>query len=127
MSNEQWRTFFLTCAQVLGPGSSQSWDSKSWCTWTTFGNFLHYWSAGLPAEHELGPEATGDGGTWGQPFPYQDIAHIAIPAVFYWELSLPGDFSSGTKQQDLGALSLALAAAGIEHRKTELVLELKFY
>ena len=127
MSNEHWRTFFLICAKVLGPGSSQAWDSQSWCTWTTFGNFLHYWSAGLPAEAELGPESTGDGGTWGQPFPYQDIAHIAIPSEFYWERIAPGDFSNGTRRQDLNALSVALAAAGIEHRKTELVLELKFY
>ena len=127
MSNEHWRTFFLICAQTLGPGNSHAWASQSWCTWTSFGNFLHYWSAGLPAESELDSEGTRDGGTWGQPFNYQDIAHIAIPADFYWERIAPGAFSSGTKRQNLDALSSALEAAGIEHRKTELVLELKFY
>ena len=122
MSNEQWRTFFLICARVLGRGSSQS-----WCVWTTFGNLLHYWSAGLPAESELAPECTRDGGTWGQPFRYQDIAHIAIPAQFYWERIAPGEFSNGTRRQDITTLSESLAAARIPHRKTELVLELKFY
>ncbi len=127
MSNDQWRRFFLACAHVLGPGSTQAWESPSWCVWTTFGNFLHYWAAGLPAEEELGPEGTFDGGTWGQPFNYQDIAHIAIPAEFYWEHVNTGDFSNGTKRQDLESLSQALAAAGIVHRKTELVLEVKLY
>ncbi len=127
MSDEQWRTFFVLCARVLGPGSSQAWDSQSWCTWTTFGNFLHYWSAGLPGPEELGARGTGDGGTWGQPFDYQDIAHIAIPAEFYWERIAPGEFSNGTRRQDLEILSSALSDAEIPHRKTELVLEVKLY
>ena len=127
MSNQHWRTFLLVCGQVLGPGNTQAWASQSWCVWTTFSNFLHYWSAGLPAESELGPEGICDGGTWGQPFNYQDIAHFAIPAEFYWERMDAQDFSNGTKPQDLAGLSIALSAAGVPHRKTDLVLEVKLY
>jgi hypothetical protein len=127
MSDEQWRTFFLLCTKVLGPGSSQAWDSQSWCAWTTFGNFLHYWAAGVPSESEIEPHGIADGGTWGQPFPYQDLAHIAIPAEFYWEHVEPGNFRNGTRRQELDALSSALTSAAIKHRKTKLVLELKFY
>src|SRR5689334_12971292 len=96
MTNEEWRTFFLVCSRVLGPGYRQAHFSQSWCAWTTFGALqesVHYWSSGLPAEPALGLLGTNDGGpAWGQPFSYQDIAHIVIPAQFNWERQSNGAF-----------------------------------
>jgi hypothetical protein len=130
MTNEDWQAFFRTCARVLGAGARQAAQSRSWCAWTTFGSLsesVHYWAAGLPAAADLAPVGTADGGVWGQPFLYQDLAHVVIPREFYWETVEPGRFENGTREQDIGALSRELTVAGIEHRLTELVLEVKLY
>ena len=130
MTDDQWQTFFRLCAKVLGAGSRGAAQSTSWCAWTTFGSLsesVHYWTAGLPAETDLASVGTTDSGTWGQPFLYKDLAHVIIPKEFYWEVPDPGRFENGTRQQDISSLSEALTSAGIEHRLTEVVLEIKLY
>jgi len=130
MSNQEWQTFFRICARVLGKGERRDWASGSWCAWTTFGHICmgpHYWTAGLPGEPDIGEIGTNDSGPWGQPFLYQDLAHIVIPRAFYWELSEPGNYRNGEKPQDIDRLSEELAKANIAHRKTALVLEIKLY
>lgn len=130
MTNQQWQTFFRICAEVLGAGAHRAAQSESWCAWTTFASLtdsVHYWTAGLPAEADLSAIGTTDSGTWGQPFLYQDLAHVIIPREFYWQIVQPGHFENGTRQQDIRALSLELTSAGIEHRLTELILEIKLY
>jgi len=129
MSDEEWFTFFSVCARVLGPGAHQPTEGGSWCAWTTFrslGEVVNYWSAGLPLQSELGAIGTNDGGTWGQPFLYRDLAHVIVPREVYWERTVP-QFINGTKTQNLEQLSKDLNAARIPHRLTELVLEVKLY
>ena len=129
MSNEEWFTFFTACARVLGPGGHRPTEDGSWCAWTTFrslGEEVHYWSAGVPLQSELGPTGTNDGGTWGQPFLYRDLAHVIIPRQVYWERTAP-QFTHGTKTQSIELLSKDLTIARIPHRVTELVLEVKLY
>jgi len=130
MTDADWRAFFTICARVLGSGSRAAPQSQSWCAWTTFESLqsqLTYWTAGLPSASELTESHTTDGGTWGQPFSYQDIAHIIIPKTFYWELQEGQAYEYGTRQQDIHALSVELQAAGLPHRKTDLVLEVKLF
>ncbi|MEN9491817.1 MAG: hypothetical protein RJA63_2266 [Pseudomonadota bacterium] len=62
-----------------------------------------------------------------QPFQYSDLAHLIIPAQFYWERVIDSEFQSGTKQQDIDQLSKELTQYGLPHRKTNLVLEIKLY
>ena len=129
MSNEEWRTFFSICARVLGPGAHRPTEGGSWCAWTTFSSLqleVNYWSAGLPLESELGATGTNDGGTWGQPFLYRDLAHVIIPREVYWECIGP-NFTNGTNTQDLERLSAELTVAKVPHRLTELILEIKLY
>ena len=130
MTNAQWQTFFHICARVLGKGERRDWASESWCAWTTFRSLrmgVHYWTAGLPNEPDIGDIGTNDSGPWGQPFLYSDLAHIIISREFYWERTVEREWSNGTRTQDLERLSLELDAAGIAHRKTELMLEIKLY
>ena len=130
MTDEQWRTFFQICSRVLGPGSRRAAFSQSWCGWTTFQALregVTYWEAGVPSENELESSYTTDGGTWGQPFSYQDLAHVIVPRTFDWESGMGAEFKYGTKEQDIDSLSRELAKAGIMHRKTDLVLEIKLY
>lgn len=130
MNDSDWRLTLQTARRILGKGASLSWGSESWCAWTTFSSlesWLTYWHCGLPEAHELLETGVADGGTWSQSFRYSDIAHLIIPATFYWEKVVDGEFQCGNKKQDLGRLSAELRALGIEHRRTELVLEFKFY
>ena len=130
MTDDEWRKFFLICARVPGRGDAVAFRSASWCGWTTFRKLqetVHYWSAGLPAEEELAPSYVRDGGTWGQPFLYQEIAHVVIPRQFSWEIGAGSEFRAGDKGQDIDRLSEELTAAGIAHRKTDLLLEIKLY
>lgn len=83
--------------------------------------------AGLPAPAELTPCSTTDGGVWGQPFRFKSLAHVIIPAEFYWERIAPGEFENGVKTQDLHGLSRELTQRGIQHRVTDHVLEIKLY
>ena len=96
----------------------------------TFGSLadsVNYWRAGLLSLSDIGERGTNDSGPWGRPFVYQDLAHIIIPSEFYWQTVPPGQFSNGTKKQDIQELSGQLSAAGISHRLTDLVLEIKLY
>lgn len=125
-----WKTFLEICADVLGKGDRLPSDSTSWCAWTTFSRLQSdagYWTAGLPGRDELASHGTRDGGTWGQPFLYSDLAHIVIPATFIWDALEGRDYAAGERQQDLTLLSSGLSEASLPHRRTELVLEVKLY
>jgi hypothetical protein len=125
MTDEQ----FGVCARVLGRGDRYAPRSESWCGWTTFDSLLdsmHYWSAGLPAEEDLDQAYIKDNGVWGQPFSYQQLAHIVIPREFFREI-IGSEYTNGTKVQDIARLSRELTHANIAHRLTDLVLEIKLY
>lgn len=71
---------------------------------------------------------TADGGTWTQSFAYSDLAHLIIPARFYWETSTPeAGFQSGYKSQAVEKLSQELSRLEIPHRLSERILEIKLY
>lgn len=130
MTNTQWKAFLETARRILGKGASIPLESESWCAWTTYTSLAHeltYWKRGLPDENELLEDRTIDGGLWMQSFEYSDIAHIILPATFYWERDGNGTFESGYKKQDIVTLSKALEGLGIPHRSTDLVLEIKLY
>ena len=91
-------------------------------------HWLTYWKCGLPEADELLATSTADGGTWTQSFAYSDLAHLIIPARFYWETSTPeAGFQSGYKPQDIVKLSGELSRLEIPHRLSERVLEIKLY
>ena len=130
MTNAQWQEFLKTARRILGQGAPVSWASKSWCAWTTFQSLssdINYWKSGLPDEHDIYESYTADGGVWGQPFHYEQIAHFIIPAQFYWEKIENKEFIHGHRQQNISELSQELTTLGIPHRLTELVLEIKLY
>ena len=130
MSDGNWKMFFLICADILGPGDSLPFLSKSWCSWTTFSRLTNdagYWQSGLPNYPDIGDGWIVDGGVWGQPFAYADIAHIVVPRQFCWERISGDEFDHGLKKQDIDALSSELDTQAIAHRKTDLILEMKFY
>jgi hypothetical protein len=131
MNDSSWRKLLLAARRVLGHGDSVAWASDSWCAWTTFSsleNGVGYWASGLPEEAELLEAWVADGGTWGQPFRYADLAHLVIPAKFYWEQydEVKG-FQCGHKRQGIARLSKTLEGLGISHRLTDLILEVKLY
>ena len=82
---------------------------------------------GLPAAEEVEAWGIRDGGTWGQPFRFDDLAHLIVPREFYWERGQGADSERGHRAQDLVGLSTALQAAAVEHRLTGLVLEIKLF
>jgi hypothetical protein len=103
---------------------------RSWCAWTTFsrlGRDAGYWTAELPLLSEIGERSVVDGGTWGQPFPYEDLAHIIVPRRFTEEYAAPKRFAHWTHEQDINGLSGRLNGEGIEHRLAEHVLEIKLF
>lgn len=129
MSDVNWQVFLKTCRRVLGKGAWEPSLSESWCAFTTFNSLqhgIHYWSCGFPEETEILDTHTVDGGLWRQPFAYDDLAHVIVPKTFYWETT-DGKFDSGYKEQDLDAVSKELSELGIQHRKTDLLLEVKLY
>lgn len=88
MTDTDWKLFLVTARQILGKGESASWSSQSWCAFTPFTSLEHqltYWTNGLPDKDELLENKTVDGGLWRQSFFYQGLAHIILPAKFYWE------------------------------------------
>ena len=129
----QWRSFFLACIECLKPGdfSRSPSPESSWCAYTTFTRLesdAGYWKSGLPLAQDIGERGINDCGVWGQPFPFDDIAHVIIPRTIYWEDIRDGRWlGDGHAVQDIGTLSLALSAKGIEHSLTALVLEIKCY
>ena len=131
MNDDKWRLLLTLARNQLGHGSSNSWASESWCAWTTFSSLEHhltYWACGLPEVNELSAHGICDGGSWGQPFTYSDLAHLIIPAKFYWErFDETQGFQQGYKLQNIKQLSTALHGEHIEHRLTDLVLEVKLY
>jgi hypothetical protein len=90
-------------------------------------NGVHYWACGFPEKNDCLLDGTVDGGLWRQKFTYQDLAHIIIPTSFYWERFHAGTFNNGTKEQNLHLLSERLNSSGIQHRKTDLLIEIKLY
>ena len=133
LTNEQWREFFVTCTQHLSPGGFRYDPSPaaSWCAFTTFdrlGLDAGYWTRCLPRREDIADSYIEDGGAWGQPFPFDDLAHLIIPRTFYWENIEGGRWiGNGRETQDIERLSAALVAKGIEHRLSHLVLEIKRY
>ncbi|RIX40306.1 MAG: hypothetical protein D3M94_21800 [Rhodocyclales bacterium GT-UBC] len=126
----EWKSAFIAAAESLGEGEFNALLSPSWCSWTTFSRLASdagYWTAGLPKLNEIGDSFIHDGGVWGQPFSYSDIAHLIIPAKFFWESSAVGTYSCGEKEQNIKALSVRLASEKIPHRLTPLVLEIKVF
>jgi hypothetical protein len=125
-----WKLCLRTCRRVLGAGDWNPFLSQSWCAFTTFSSIkhgVHYWECGFPEESECLDTNTEDGGLWRQSFMYDDLAHLIVPASFYWENVEAGEFHSGLKRQDLELLSSELGKLNIQHRKTELVLEIKLF
>lgn len=128
-----WRSFFFACVECLKPGDFKRSPSPdaSWCAYTTFsrlGSDAGYWTSGVPLAEDIGECGINDGGVWGQPFAYDDIAHVIIPRTIYWEDIREGRWlSDGHAVQDIDSLSLALKAKGIEHHLTARVLEIKCY
>ena len=103
---------------------------RSWCSWTTFERLERdagYWTRELPLIRELADTATRDGGTWGQPFPYNELAHVMIPRRFDEEYAHAGEFHIWSHEQDIDGLSAILCAAGIEHRLSKYVLEIRLF
>jgi len=128
MTSRQWRAFFEACSSVLGDGAVVAAQSANWCSWTTFQR-LHwdagYWQTGLPRRQDIG-ETGIEGGSWLKPVLYAELAHVIVPGRFYREPS--GECPEGTYvEQDIAALSRALAREPVDHRLTEYLLEIKLY
>ena len=124
MSAAQWKRFFQICAEVLGKGNWRIELSNSWCSFTTFRRLSEsdagYWTNGLPNSEDIYDSYIGDGGVWGQPFQYSELAHILIPRTFMTD-------NGKEKSQNLEALAARLSAEKLPFRKTEIVLEIKLY
>lgn len=130
MNDSDWRQCLQACRHILGYGSRDPFESESWCAFTTFSsisNGVHYWSSGFPDEDEFLESSTLDGGLWRQAFKYSDLAHLIVPAKFYWERFHNGKFESGTKEQNINYLSSELNRLNVAHRITDIVLEIKLY
>lgn len=130
MDDAQWRSFFLICIEQLGADDQLAAASASWCAYTTFGRLnddVGYWTMGLPAAEEVESWGIRDGGTWGQPFRFTDLAHVIVPARFYWERGQGSEWKCGYRTQDLRAVSACLHVAHVQHRLTDLVLEVKLF
>jgi hypothetical protein len=130
MTNDDWRRFFVIAHEILVPGDWRSSKSTSWCAYATFGSLekgAFYYNAGIPSPFELGIISLKDGGTWREPLSYDELAHIVVPKSFFWETESSGNYASGIRTQDIDGLSRALLHAGIPHRITEIVLEIKLY
>lgn len=141
-----WRRFLTIAAERLtsplrtekGEGTSDGGSPllQSWCAWTTFGRLTldaGYWTAELPKVGELGERSTTDGGTWGQPFPYNDLAHLIIPRQFSEERSYDPDnksrrgFWQWRHVQDIEGLSAQIRAEKIEYELSQWALQIKLF
>ena len=135
-----WRTFLAISGSYLretnrcsvGEWSDRSPDAprlKSWCSWTTYERLLDnagYWTAELPLEAELTDVGTTDGGTWGQPFYYEQLAHLLIPRSFSEEHTWNGYFV-WAHEQDIDGLSQRLHKAGMAHGLSAYALDIKLF
>lgn len=125
-----WYKFLLVATRRMTLNQCAVAGKRSWCAWTTFERLSEdagYWTAPLPLEAELLVNGTSDGGTWGQPFRYSQLAHLIVPRRFYWEQISDEGFTSGVHVQDIDGLSVELSVEGIAHRLAELTLEVKLY
>jgi len=130
MDHSHWKLFFGTCAELFGVGAAAAAQSKNWCSWTTFRRLNEdclYWASGFPAPGEFTDTHVVDGGVWGQPFSYKDIAHLIVPKKFYWESQSNRGFESGFKEQDIILLSKFLTDRNVPHKLTEITLEIRAY
>jgi hypothetical protein len=129
MNNAEWRRTLENCVAVLGPGDWDPYRSVSWAAFTTFSALEHgvtYFNCGFPNAEDLLDTGTRDGGVWGQPFRYEDLAHLIVPRKFYWERILDG-FENGYKSQNVDALSVELKKHKIDHTVSKWALEIKLY
>ncbi|MBC5763323.1 hypothetical protein [Ramlibacter albus] len=127
-----WKLFFLEAAEQFSSGQNRPVGGApaSWCAWTTFKRLREdagYWTAPLPIAAEVGDLGIRDGGTWQQPFVYDELAHVIVPRQFHWEQIGPRTFTSETVMQQVEALSARLEKHSIAHRLTDLLLEIKLY
>lgn len=130
MNDTQWHEFFTAAADVLGRGNPLAEHSFSWCAWTTFDRLsadAGYWTSGLPASEDIFGTYIGDGGVWGQPFYFSQLAHLIVPRTFTYDDPPGPNWTYRERVQDLDRLSAKLQAADVPHRLTDLVLELKCY
>lgn len=81
---------------------------------------------GLPNPEDLLEDRVADGGVWRQSFSYSDLAHIIIPREFFWE-NFERGYEMVYKKQNIDLLSAKLLDAKIDHRLTDLLLEVKLY
>lgn len=117
-----WRRILQISSEHLRRDPSPVCHAWSWCSWTTFsrlGEDAGYWQAPLPAIRELLDDYVDDGGTWGQPFRYSDLAHIIVPRRFGWEGSQDSGWEGGYHEQDIIGLSAYLRAEQLDHRLSE--------
>lgn len=118
MDDIKWKLFLQTCRRILGRGAWDPFLSDSWCAFTTFNSIrlgIHYWNCGFPDEGDCLDSYTVDGGLWRESFEYKDLAHLIVPANFYWETFIDDVFENGTKFQDLDLLSNELNRLNIQH------------
>lgn len=140
MTSEQWRTFFtLASRHILATRKSEldecsapskTFGRESYCAWTVFdrlGCDTIYWTAGLPNEHDLQEQGLRDGGEWGQPFQYDEIAHLIIPAEYTEDFHVDQKWIMWRHRQDIHGLSKLLDEASIPHMLHATFLELKLY
>lgn len=124
MQTDKWKEFFSLVSRVLGKGHFDIEVSESWCSWTTFERLKNddagYWQAGIPAQPDIGDKNIKDGSVWGQPFWFDDIAHIIIPKKFVTDMGV-------AKKQDIETLAKKLQVNSIEHSINEYLLEIKLY
>ena len=130
MSNQDWYSFFVACSTVLSQKFAADIRVGERCSWATFDSIecgAHYWSGPLLSEADLLPTYTRDGGPWRQPFLFESLAHVVIPRFFGIESGGAADYAYKSGVHDLEALSAKLNELGIQHRKTDLMLEIKLY
>lgn len=129
MTDEQWMIFFETCIRVLGSGGEAE-KNRTRCAWTTFCMLegdLTYWVSRFPDIEDLSHTGIGDGGVWGQPFPYSEIAHIIIPRKFRWYGKPGPQYVEGYTLQDIDMLSNELSKLSVPHHKSDKVLQIMLY
>ncbi len=124
MNAHQWKSFFLNAADILGEGEINMERTVSWCSWTTFDRLkcgdAGYWRGGLPKKNEISDWGILDGSVWMQPFSYDSLAHLIIPAQFCSDMGI-------VKSQRIDLLSDALIELGIPIKNKNFLLEIKLY
>jgi hypothetical protein len=124
MNNHNWKIVFLNASQILGEGEMNIERSVSWCSWTTFERLKcgdsGYWTGGIPKMHEISDWGIEDDSIWRQPFTFESLAHLIIPAEFCSGMGV-------VKSQRIDLLSDALKELGIPFQDKKFLLEIKLY